>query len=221
MSDPLLFPRGKRRFVRFWNTYVRIPLPWANAFPEGYWASRKRGDSHGPQQYVELQRSSHVLVDEVVSFASGQAVPILDLGCNAGRHLNALYRRGFTNLYGVDVQEAAIKHMDDVFPEMAQKAHVEQASFQEYLPKIHDRFFDVVFTHGATIELVPPSFPICHQMARVCGKTVVLVISEFDHSFPRDWEKEFLREDFVRTKLLRPVHEGSGASLLVFQRKTA
>ena len=220
MSDPNDCPSG-RHLEKVWNTFVRARLPWVNAFPEEYWEARKLGESHGPHQYMEPQESSHILIEEVVRNAHDQRASILDLGCNVGRHLNALYQRGFTNLYGVDVQKAAVEKMGQVFPEMAEKVRVEQASFQEYLPKVPDRFFDLVFTHGATIELVPPSFPICWQMARVAGKTLVLVINESDHSFPRYWTLEFRLAGFRCIKSQRPIHKESRASLLVFQRNTA
>lgn len=214
-----LHPRTLR-FEKFWNTYVRVGLPWRRTYKSRYWEMREFGDSHGPNQYIELQPSSHVLIDEVSRVASNPNVPILDLGCNVGRHLNALHQRGFTNLYGVDVQRAALKHMPEVFPEMCKVSHVEQATFQDYLPRVADSFFEVVFTHGITIELIPPSFPICQHMARTAKKAVVMVVNENARPFPRLWETEFLRANFLLTKILRPATPGSSNSLFVFLRMT-
>lgn len=222
MGSPLspLDPRT-RRFEKIWNTYVRVRLRWAGRMLyASYWANRVLDEPHGPHQYVELQASSHVLMDEVVRHASGPGAPILDLGCNVGRHLNALYKRGFTSLYGVDVQRQAFEHMEAVFPDMKAMAHVEPGTFQDYLPRVPDRFFEVVFTHGKTIELIPPSFPICRHMARAAGKAVVVVINENGYPFPRLWETEFTRAGFVLTKLLRPVVPGETNSLLVFEPMT-
>jgi SAM-dependent methyltransferase len=213
---PQLDPRH-RRFEKIWNTYVHVSLPWKINRGAKYWEKQVEGDPHGFDKFVELQESSHILIDEVVRIASGPNVPILDVGCNVGRHLNALHTLGYTNLYGIDVQKAAIEQMGLVFPEMRAKAHIEQGTFQKYLPKVPDRFFEVVFTYGATVELVPPSFPICRHMARTASRAVVLLICESGHSFPRLWEKEFLRSDFLLTKLLRPVLPGDTMSLLVFQ----
>jgi 2-polyprenyl-3-methyl-5-hydroxy-6-metoxy-1,4-benzoquinol methylase len=214
---PQLDP-GHRRFEKIWNTYVRVSLPWARTLRAEYWETRAIGEAHGPHQFVELQESSHIVIDEVVRIASGPTAPVLDLGCNVGRHLNALHQRGFSNLYGVDVQKAALEHMGRVFPEMAAKAHIEQGTFQEYLPKVPDKFFEVVFTFGATIELVQPSFPVCRHMARTAARAVVLKINESGHTYPRLWETEFSREGFRLTKLLRPVAQGDWNSLLVFER---
>jgi len=219
LSHPLslLDPRAQR-FEKIWNTFIRVRLPWRRTLDASYWGKRGRGESHGPEQYVELQESSRVLLDEVAACVSDPKAKILDLGCNVGRHLGALHKRGFANLYGVDIQQSALEQMGKVFPDMAAVAHIEHATFQDYLPKIPDRFFDVVFTHGATVELVPPSFPVCRQMARTTEKSVVMVIHENGHAFPRLWETEFLRTGFLLAKILRPVHRGSEASLFVFHR---
>lgn len=222
MSEPVspLDPRT-RRFEKIWNTYVRVRLPWARTLHAPYWENRGLGEAHGPHQYIELQESSYALIDEVVRQASGPGAPILDVGCNVGRHLDALHQRGFTNLHGVDIQKVAIEHMARIFPEMAAHAHFQQGTFQTCLPQIPDSFFEVVFTHGATVELVPPSFPVCQHMARAARKAVVMVINENGHAFPRLWEAEFLRAGFVLTKLLRPVHAGTVTSLMVFQRMSS
>ncbi len=222
MSDlsPQLDPRY-RRFEKIWNTFVRVRLPWQGTLGARYWETQAEGDPHGFDKFVDLQESSHVLIDEVMRHASGPQAPILDMGCNVGRHLDVLRKRGFTNLHGVDVQRAALERMREIFPGMYKASHIEQATFRDYLPKIPAGFFEVVFTHGATVELVPPSFPICRHMARTAAKAVIMVIHESGHAYPRLWEREFLREKFLLTKLLRPVHPGSGASLLVFQRMTS
>ena len=215
-----LHPRT-RRFEKIWNTYVRVSLPWKRTLGATYWEKRARDASHGANQYVELQESSHVLIDEVVSLASGPDAPILDLGCNVGRHLDALYSRGFKNLHGIDVQRAALEHMKEVFSAMSAMAHIQQGSFQDCLPHVPDAFFEVVFTHGATVELVRPSFPICPHIARVSSKAVIMVIDENGHAYPRFWETEFRRVGFLLTKLLRPISPTSLNSLLVFQRMTS
>lgn len=217
---PLQLNPRHRRFERMWNTYVRIPLPWKRTLGADYWEGQVEGGAHGFDKFVELQESSHVLIDEVVRYASSLNAPILDLGCNVGRHLDALHRRGFTHLYGVDIQREAIERMGEIFPDMAKSAHVEQATFQDYLPKFAEGFFEIVFTHGATVELVSPSFPICRHMARTAGRAVVMVINESGHAYPRLWEEEFLRENFLLTKLLRPSYPQKSTSLLVFQRMT-
>lgn len=218
MSEPLSrFDPRNRRFEKLWNTFVHVKFPWIRGLPAEYWETRLVGEAHGPHQFVELQSSSPVLIDEVARHVSGTSAPILDLGCNVGRHINALYKLGYTNLYGVDVQREAFEHMDRVFPEVKKMAHLEQGTFQDYLPRVANHFFEVIFTHGATLELVPPPFPICRHLARATSRAVILAIDENGHAYPRLWETEFARAGFLLTKLLRPAAPDSCMSLLVFK----
>lgn len=173
-------------------------------------------EQHGAEQFLDLTPTSGVLIDEIVSRAMSLDDRILDLGCNVGRHLYALWQRGYMNLFGIDVQHAALELMGKAFPELTGTVTVSQGTFQEYLPRVADRTFDICFTHGATIELVPPHFPICAELARISRRAVILMIGESEHYYPRLWEVEFLRSGFVLTKLLRPAVPGSGSSLLVF-----
>lgn len=208
-----------RLLERCWNTYVRIPLPWrGDPFQYRHWKQRGIGDSHGPTHYVELQDAGLILVDEVTRRLGADDAPVLDLGCNVGRHLNALFERGYRKLHGVDVQTAALRHTNTVFPELAAVAELHEGTFQDYLPTVPDRFFKVAFTLGATLELVSPWFPLCAQIARITNGAVVLAISETGHAYPRLWEREFLRAGFLMTSLRRPICARSGLSLMVFER---
>lgn len=209
-------PRA-RRFEKFWNTYIRV-VPLRRTLGAQYWESQIGGDPHGFDKFIELRESSYALINEIKKHASGPQSKILDLGCNVGRHLQLLYNTGFTNLHGVDVQRKALEQMKDLFPDMSKISHIESATFQDYLPMVPDKFFEVVFTHGATIELVPPSFPVCKHIARVTSKVVILAIAESGHAYPRFWETEFMWGNFVLVKLLRPVPPDGGVSLMVFRR---
>lgn len=206
-----------RRLEKLWNTYVRLPLPWMyRPAPHRHWEHQEPGGQHGADQFLRLTATSEALLDEVATRAASSTSPILDLGCNVGRHLHALWERGFRNLHGVDIQHSALALMEQVFPQMMTSVTVSQGTFQDYLPGVADRAFDISFTHGATVELVPPSFPICRELARVTRGAVILLIGENAHYYPRLWEAEFLRAGFILTKLLRPATAGSQSSLLVF-----
>ncbi len=187
-------------------------------FPHKHWEKQTIGDGHGPDKFVELTPLSEILLNEIELMSQDKNSAILDLGCNVGRHLNALWDKGYRNLHGVDIQQAALDHMEKLFPDMKRASIIQHGTFQEYLPSIDDSFFHVVFTHGATIELVPPSFPICQEMARVSRSAVVLAINESSHSYPRLWEREFLSAGFILTKLLRPAHPEFSTTLMVFLR---
>jgi len=41
--------------------------------------------------------------------------PVLDLGCGTGQNLYSLYKRGFTEIYGIDFSEEAIASSKRLF----------------------------------------------------------------------------------------------------------
>lgn len=204
-----------RLYEKLWNSFIgyRRKHDYVQ-----HWTNQKENDTHSFDKYIEMDESCKILVDEVQDRSENKGDKILDLGCNVGRMLNNLHTRGFYELYGVDVGKTAIAAMPEVFPEMAKSAQVDCCSFEEYFPRVSDKFFDLTYTHGATVELVHPSFIICNELARVTKKYCILGICEGDHTYPRLWTYEFLRNGFLLVKLLRPITEGSPISLMVFKR---
>ena len=178
-----------------------------------FWAQKKLDH----KQYVYLQPSSHTLLNEIKDRASHHSNSILDLGCNRGRHLNALLGEGFTNLHGVDISSPALEDMDKIFPDLSKRTTITHASFQQFLSEAEDDSYDIVFTHGVTIEFVHASFPLVKHLSRITRDYIILVINENGYSYPRFWTYEFARAGFVLVKLLRPAAEESRVSLLVFR----
>ena len=128
---------------------------------------------------------------------------------------------GWHNLNGVDFSATAIGDMEIRYPEMYKAIKTNAASFQDFLPQCKESF-DMVYTRGATFELVPPSFPLIKYVCKIAKNYVVLVISESGHAFPRYWEYEFAREGFELVHLRRPAHPDSPSqqhlSLMTFKR---
>ena len=88
------------------------------------------------------------------------------------------------------------------------------ADFASWLPHVTCEF-DVVFTFGMTIELVPPSVPICRHMARIAKKAVVLMVFERGCPYPRLWKQECERKGMRLTQ-----YEPYGQmGLFVFERR--
>ena len=87
---------------------------------------------------------------------------ILEVGCNVGNQLVCLRRLGFTQVYGIDIQENAI--------ELSHKRHehlntVVGSAFD--IP-FKDRFFDLVFTNNVLIHIAPADLgQVFKEMGRV------------------------------------------------------
>ncbi len=214
MNKPILFQRPVMRLA---CTF----LPWL--VPQRFRGPTKRQhwEEYSTDNFDELDPASIVLIDEIKSLLEGKSSSILDLGCNVGRHLNNLYQAGWHNLNGVDFSSSAIADMGLRYPEMHQKIKTTAASFQEFLPKCEE-MYDLVYTRGATFELVPPTFALIKNVCKVAKKHVVLVIAEARHAYPRFWEYEFAREGFELIHLKRPADKNSlnqqNLSLMIFKR---
>lgn len=190
-----------------------------------HWKNQKGGDPHGYDKYTQDRPQVPYLLAEVESRVQ-KSDKILDLGCNCGYYLKTLKHAGFTQLTGVDISKDAIVYGQKEFDLQGVELHI--GSFEDTLPKLvkQRRKFDLIFSMGATIELVHPSFDIIKHLTLLSGKYVVLFINEWGHATPRHYEYEFQRYGFLMVKCLRP-YDGSFiqnsdvvsiASLLVFQK---
>ena len=81
--------------------------------------------------------------------------------------------------------------------------------------RTESKFFDIVYTHGATLELIPPTFDLIFEISRVVKKFAILMINVNGHAFPRFWRYEFKKNNF---KIIedRPI---KNSSLVLFVLK--
>ena len=89
---------------------------------------------------------------------------ILEVGCNEGNQLCALREIGFAQLYGIEVQEYALRRACN---RLKTAQFVLATAFEIPFP---DGFFDVIFTSGVLIHIAPPDLPkALHEIHRCAG----------------------------------------------------
>lgn len=92
---------------------------------------------------------------------------ILEVGTNIGNQILHLQKMGFTNLYGIEIQERAInfaKHRADNLNII--KGDALDIPFK-------DNFFDLVFTHGVLIHISPENInSVLKEIYRVSKKYI-------------------------------------------------
>jgi SAM-dependent methyltransferase len=201
---------------RFQCTFLpwSVRRPWRTN-PTDYW------ERYPTDHFRDLGGASRALLDEIMEVMPARDAAILDMGCNAGRHLDYLFTQGYRNLAGVDFSGAAIREMANRYPEMHRHSRLVVSSFEDFLPTVPAATFDLVYTRGATFEIVHPRFALIRHVCRISKKFVVLVISEFGHAYPRFWEYEFARAGFELTHLRRPASTANPehkVTLLTFRR---
>jgi SAM-dependent methyltransferase len=213
-------PSGPKAFVR--RALEKLLWFWPRIIDARDWSQAGEGHHFAPQNYVTIDIPAQVLLAEIMRYAPDPRTEFLDLGCNSGRHLNALYQAGYRRLAGVDVMRNALETFRTTFPAAAASAKITHDLFQRFLRRQADLSYDLVYSHGATIELVHPSFDIVRHLARIARKHVVLYVHEHGHAYPRMWDYQFRRHGFYMVRAERPAGQFTGAalegSLLVFQR---
>ena len=135
---------------------------WPRNYEATEWYKSEVGSPKDPYQFTHFKNDKEdvdILVEKIVRYTSNKKYKILDLGCNAGRISNLLLNKGYNNLYGVDISSKSYELMKQQYPELFKIMKVEINLFQNYLSKCKDNYFDTVFSMGATLEFVHPSYP--------------------------------------------------------------
>jgi pseudaminic acid biosynthesis-associated methylase len=135
---------------------------------------------------------------------------ILEVGCNIGNQLLLLQRLGYSNLYGVDVQDYAL----EMARSRTKNVNLTQAS--TFALPYEDKYFDMVFTSGVLIHVSPRDLPTALNEIHRCAKNYIWG-SEYYASTVREinyrgrgqllWKMNYAREYLARFKDLELVLE--------------
>jgi pseudaminic acid biosynthesis-associated methylase len=94
-------------------------------------------------------------------------IKILEVGCNIGLQLMALQKMGFTNLWGLELQEFAVEKAKS----STYGINIIQGSGFDIPFK--DEYFDMVYTSGVLIHIAPADLPvILNEMHRCTSKYI-------------------------------------------------
>lgn len=122
------------------------------------------------------------------------SLPIIELGCNVGRNLNYLFTKGFYNLSGVEINEHAVKLMEETYPEFYRQATIYNDSIEVTIKKIPEKSFELVFTMAVLEHIHPSSEFIFNEMIRISKKYIITVEDEVNDSHrhkARNYKKIF------------------------------
>jgi pseudaminic acid biosynthesis-associated methylase len=92
---------------------------------------------------------------------------ILEVGCNIGNQLLLLQRLGYSNLFGVDVQDYALEMAG------ARTKNVIFTQASSFALPYEDRYFDLVFTSGVLIHVSPKDLPSTLNEIHRCAKRYI------------------------------------------------
>jgi SAM-dependent methyltransferase len=123
---------------------------------------------------------------------------ILEIGCNCGRNLDYLSRKGYTRVAGVEINPAAVEHAWRVLPHVAKNMVVSDA--QSFLAMSKPKTWDVIFTQSILMHVPPEDSYLFGQMARVADKMILTCEVEMGqrgdlmrHKFARNYGEVFTK----------------------------
>ena len=153
-----------------------------------YWLNSEDFD-HGHRKFIDMDNYSNKILETILNNSSPND-KVLDICCNAGRVLSALSLKGYKNLYGFDINFIAIQESKNVFNNL-KYSNLKIDTAENYLNKVKKNEFEVTYSLGASLELIPSHFPLIFHIARITKKFHICLINENGHAYPRFWKYEF------------------------------
>jgi pseudaminic acid biosynthesis-associated methylase len=155
---------------------------------------------------------------------------ILEVGCNEGNQLCVLQEMGFRRLYGIEIQDYALRKARA----RLENAHLALATaFEIPYP---DGFFDVVFTSGVLIHIAPADLPKALREIHRCAGGLIWGF-EYYSAQPMEvryrghpsllWKADFARlyldlfddVDLVRMEQIPYLNDANVDSMFLLSRK--
>lgn len=135
---------------------------------------------------------------------------ILEVGCNLGNQLVLLQTLGYTNLYGVEVQEYALEAA------RARTHNIQLTLASAFDVPYEDGYFDLVFTAGVLIHISPEDLPGALDEIHRCSRQYVMGSEYYapgvtevkyrDHNGLL-WKMDYAQQYLTRFPGLELVHE--------------
>lgn len=141
------------------------------------WAGRSGEFSPEYYAYRGPDRRSEAVADLLEEYVSHRA-SVLELGCNAGRHLAHLRDRGFEDLAGVEVNDDALEVLRETYPDLAAAGTFHRGAFRDVLVEFEDDQFEAVFSIETLQHVHPETAWVFEEVARITEEVLVTVETE-------------------------------------------
>lgn len=119
---------------------------------------------------------------------------ILEIGCNVGRNLDALFQAGYLGIAAIEISPQAINALRGSYPNSAALAHIHEGSAESILPNLATNQFPLVFSMAVLEHLHHDSEWVFEHIARVSSRYVITIENEIVHhwrSIPRNYRQTF------------------------------
>ena len=156
-----------------------------------FWKQKKpEGNFFNPQS---LSPRSETIITMLKSRITTDT-KILEVGCNVGRNLNHLHKKGYEQLAGIEISHHAVKRLRQAYPDL-DSVKIDIGPAENILSLYGTGLFDVVFTMAVIEHIHPSSKILFSEIARVALQYVLTIEPRNAHSshrqYPWDVVKEF------------------------------
>jgi SAM-dependent methyltransferase len=141
------------------------------------WA--ERSGAFSPEYYAHIgpNEVSRTLA-EVFDHYVREDAAVLELGCGSGRHLEHLREQGYTDLSGIDINDASFEVMAEHYPELAETGSFHTGPIEEVLPGMADGAFDVVYSVETLQHVHPDDESVFGEVVRVADDLLITAENE-------------------------------------------
>jgi 2-polyprenyl-3-methyl-5-hydroxy-6-metoxy-1,4-benzoquinol methylase len=154
-----------------------------------YWRNSDKMNNN-PSGYLHSSERSEYLVSLVKQYVKPDA-SILELGCNVGRNLNHLWKAGYHNLSGVEINPEALKLMKQNFPHMQVITY--EGSIEDRIKELGE--YDLIFTMAVLEHIHSDSEWLFSEMSRKAKRYLITIEGEKKNvselHFPRNYKNIF------------------------------
>lgn len=179
---------------------------WKGEFGKDYTDRNTFDESEWDKKAIETWGVTRLQMNEACIGTLPKDAKVLEVGCNIGMQLKGLQKMGYTNLYGIEIQNYAVEKAKST----SQGINIIQGSGFDIPYK--DGWFDLVFTNGVLIHINPGDYDIImSEMVRCSSKYIMGFeyyaeqIKEVNYRGNNGylWKTDFAREFIKRFPKLR------------------
>lgn len=105
----------------------------------------------------------------------GATAAVCELGCSAGRHLAHLREKGYTNLSGVDLNQAAFDVLAETYPDLYRSGTFYEGALADVLPEFDEDAFDGVYSVETLQHIHPDAAEVFDEIVRITESVLVTV----------------------------------------------
>jgi len=176
---------------------LTLPNFWSVDRVREYWTDPD--DNNVAGSYIAPRLYTTVL-GALIAGEFDKGARILELGCNVGRNLDELCRRGFYNLHAVEINLGAVELGGATYPGLYYDLTVHGVDVGEFID-LDTGPYDLIFTVAHLEHLHHDTgWRVLDWMAANTGNIVTLEdeVTDMGYHYRRNYQDEFERRAFVQ-----------------------